>query len=339
MRDVMRYRRDLRRLEAVNAAADKVNLISSDKLRELSSINNTLYEFLLPQEQKPAEDRVVNHVILKADVRDSTTLTRTLMERGLNPASYFSLNFYDPVNKILKTYDASKVFIEGDAVILALFEREGEAGFGVSRACVLAREMIYIVRAYNEQSQKSGLPLVELGIRICFQDAAPLYLMDGSARIMISSALNESDRLSSCSKGSRRYLQNRESSFNVFTFQTVDERDTGGNLDEFLLRYNVGGININAAAFSKLSKEISLQRHEVQMPMLWGEEKVTLYSGLVPLSSGSFHSLVVREAVVPHIDASGFALKRWTERPYYEVCTQAAVYEMVEKRASAVNAD
>ncbi len=88
-----------------------------------------------------------------------------------------------------------------------------------------------------------------------------------------------------------------------------------------------------------MSKEISLQRHEVQMPMLWGAEKVTLYSGLVPLSSGSFHPLVVREATVPHIDASGFALKRWTERPYYEVCTQAAVYELVEKRASAVNAD
>jgi hypothetical protein len=339
LRDVMRYRRDLRRWEALNAAVDKVNLIGSDKLRELSAINNTLYEFLLPEEQKPAEDKVVNHVILKADVRDSTTLTRTLMERGLNPASYFSLNFYDPVNKLLKTFDATKVFIEGDAVILALFEREAETGFGVSRACVLAREMIQIVGAYNEQSQKSGLPLLELGIGICFQDAAPLYLMDGAARIMISSALNESDRLSSCSKGSRRYLQNRESLFNVFAFQTVDEQDTGGNLDEFLLRYNVGGININGAAFQKLRQEISLQRHELQMPMLWGNETVTLYSGLVPLSSGTFQPLVVREGTVPHIDASGFVFKRWTERRYYEVCTQSQVYELLEKESRAATAD
>jgi len=32
-------------------------------------------------------------VVLKADIRESTTLTRTLLEKGLNPASYFSLNF------------------------------------------------------------------------------------------------------------------------------------------------------------------------------------------------------------------------------------------------------
>ena len=42
------------------------------------------------------------------------------MERELNPASYFSLNFYDPVNKLLAKYGATKVFLEGDAIILAL---------------------------------------------------------------------------------------------------------------------------------------------------------------------------------------------------------------------------
>ena len=45
-------------------------------------------------------ERVLRHVVLKADVRDSTRLTRTMMDKGLNPASYFSLNFYDPVNKL-----------------------------------------------------------------------------------------------------------------------------------------------------------------------------------------------------------------------------------------------
>ena len=48
------------------------------------------------------------------------------MEQGLNPASYFSLNFYDPVNKLLGKYGAQKVFLEGDAIILAILEREGE---------------------------------------------------------------------------------------------------------------------------------------------------------------------------------------------------------------------
>ena len=49
--------RDLRRLEATQLRVDGVNLIATDKLRELSAINHTLYEFLLPEEQKPAEQR------------------------------------------------------------------------------------------------------------------------------------------------------------------------------------------------------------------------------------------------------------------------------------------
>src|SRR5207248_7551647 len=156
----------LRRLETLNSALDSVNLIGNEKLRELSAVNDTLYEFLLPQEQKPSEQKTLDHVVIKADIRDSTRLTRLLMERGLNPAAYFSLNFYDPVNKLLAKYGATKVFLEGDAIILALLEREGEGAFSVSRACVLAREMVQIVRAYNEESQKAGLPTLELGVGI-----------------------------------------------------------------------------------------------------------------------------------------------------------------------------
>ncbi|MGH9567106.1 MAG: hypothetical protein ACRD4I_14050, partial [Candidatus Angelobacter sp.] len=182
--DFLRYHRDLQRLEVVNEALDSVNLITTEKMRELSSMNGTLYEFLLEEEQKPAEAAVSGHVILKADVRDSTKLTRSLLERGLNPASYFSLNFYEPVNKLLAKYGASKVFLEGDAIILTLLENEGESSLSVGRTCVLAREIIAIVRGYNELLQRSGLPSLELGIGISCQNAAPLYLMDGDQRIM-----------------------------------------------------------------------------------------------------------------------------------------------------------
>lgn len=329
--DFVRYHRDLRRLEALNSAADAVNVIINEKLRELSGINNTLYEFLLPEEQKPAEDRVTHHIILKADIRDSTRLTRTLFERGLNPASYFSLNFYEPVNKLLPKYGASKVFIEGDAVILAMFEREGEASFGVARTCMLAREIIDIVRAYNEQSSRSGLPVLELGIGICYQDSPPMYLMDGSSRIMISPALNESDRLSSCSKAARRFLKNVETGFNVFLFQTVDDAAAGGTPEEFVLRHNIGGIGLSDSAFQKLQDEISLQRHQLQLPVLWGNETVILHSGLVPVAGGVFHRIILREARVPHIDARDFSLKGWTESRYFEVCASETLYQYLEK--------
>ncbi|HXB21845.1 MAG TPA: hypothetical protein VNV88_10705 [Candidatus Solibacter sp.] len=333
--DFIRYHRDYRRMDALIAAMDGINIIASDKFRELSSINNTLYECLLPEEQKRSEDKVIHHIILKADVRDSTTLTRTLMEQGLNPASYFSLNFYDPINKLLPKYDAKKVFIEGDAIILALFEREGESGQGVARTCVLAKEMIEIVTAYNERSRSAGLPSLELGLGISYQDSSPMYLMDGTQQIMISKALNESDRLSSCSKGIRKMLAHLDLRFNVFSFKTVEDDDTGGNPDEFLLRYNIGGIHINEAAFQKLRTEISLQSHDLELPLIWDTRKVRLYSGVVPIGQGLFHKIVVREGVIAHIDARDLTLKRFTDRRYYEVCTNAEIYKAVERSQAA----
>ncbi len=331
--DFMRYHRDLRRLEALNSALDSVNIISNDKLRELSSLNHLLYEFLIKEEQKPSQDRIVHHVVIKADVRDSTKVTRALCERDLNPASYFSLNFYDPVNKLLAKYGASKVFLEGDAVILALMEREGERRFAVSRACVLAREMVDIVRAYNQESQKDGLPMLELGVGIAYHDAAPMYLMDGETRIMISEALNESDRLSSCSKKARHVLPSG-APFNVYRFQLI-QASAQPDPDEPPLAYNIGGIQLNVAAFAQLQREISLQPLNIIMPPLWTGETFNLYSGLVPLDGGLFHRLVIREAKVAQIAATNFSLQRWSEVCYYEVCTNPAVYQFAGEAAAA----
>ncbi|MBZ5525202.1 MAG: hypothetical protein LAP21_23495 [Acidobacteriia bacterium] len=328
--DFTRYHRDLRRMETLLSAMDNVNVIMNDRFRELSAINNTLYEFQLPEEQKPSEDKITHHVILKADIRESTTVTRTLLDRGLNPASYFSLNFYDPISKLLPKYEAQKVFIEGDAIILGVFEREGEQGLGVARTCVLAKEIIEIVTAHNERSRAAGLPDLELGIGVSYQDSAPLYLVDGNQRIMISRALNESDRLSSCSKGLRRALEELNLLFNVFSFKTVDDENTGGNPDEFLLRYNVGGIHINEAAFRKLETEISLRSHDLKLPTIWQTGNVRLYSGVVPIAQGLFHKIVIREGFVAHIDARDFSLKQYTDRRYYEVCTNPKIYQAVD---------
>ena len=333
--DFARYHRDLRRFETLSSAMDAVNVIASERLKELSAINNTLYEFRLADEQKSGEEKVLRHVILKADIRESTTLTRTLSERGLNPASYFSLNFYEPINKLLPKYDASTVFIEGDAVILALFEREGESGLGVARACVLAKEMIGIVSAYNAQSQKQGLPALELGIGISYQDSSPMYLMYGAKRIMISKALNESDRLSSCSKDARKFVSGKSTPFNVFNLQTVQDSDTTGNPDEFVVRYNISGVTISAAAFAKLAQEISLKEHSVQLPTIWPGESVRLFSGVVPIAAGVFHKIAVREAAIPHVNAGTMTMTDWTTRKYYEVCVSQEVYDLLEKSMAA----
>jgi hypothetical protein len=334
MRDFMRYHRDLKRLDVLSSSMDMVSVVITDKLRNLSEINRTLYEFLLPEEQKPAEEQVKHHIILKADIRDSTTLTRSLFERGLNPASYFSLNFYDPVNKLLPKYQATKVFIEGDAVILALFENEGEVGVGVAKTCVLAREMISIVRAYNEQSEKANLPSLELGIGICYQDTPPMYLMDGDHRIMISKALNESDRLASCNKGARKAFAHAEPVFNVYHAQMVEDDATAGDPDEFLMKFNVGGILLSAEAFQKLRREISLETLDLDLITFFGKETVRLYSGLVPVAPDVFHRIVIREGRTPRVN-SDFTVKHWTDRRYYEICANDRIYALVEAKLKA----
>jgi hypothetical protein len=328
--DFLRYHRDMRRLEALNSALDSVNLIGNAKLRELSAVNGTLYDFLLSEEQKPAEERTLGHVIIKADIRDSSRLTRSLMDSGLNPASYFSLNFYDPVNKLLAKYGASKVFIEGDAVILALHEKEGEAGMAVSRACVLAREIVEIVRGYNELVTKSGLPPLELGVGIAYQEASPLYLMDGEKRIMISEALNESDRLSSCNKRARKAMEPLGSPFHVYAFQTVSDADAGEAAEDFVMAFNLGGIRLSPAAFEKLRAEISLELLELNLPELWGSEGFRLYRGLVGVDNDIFRKIVLRKSRVAQIDARDFKLQKWTEKSYYEVCTDPAIYSALD---------
>jgi hypothetical protein len=324
LRDFMRYHRDLRRLEALNSALDLVSVISNEKLRELSMINNTLYEFLLPEEQKPVEEKVAHHVILKADLRDSTAVTQTLVQRGLNPASYFGLNFFEPVNKLLANYGATKVFIEGDAVILCIFGRENDAGGTVARACALGREILEVVRGYNQKLETEGLPTLELGIGISYQEGAPLYLVDGDSRIMISQALNESDRLSSCSRQVRR-LVGAPGMFNVYAFQ-IDEDDR----DDMQLRYNIGGIHLAPSAFARLQQEISLEQRDLPLEILGETERVTLYAGLVPLASGTFHKIIVREGRVSTVDARTLERKASTSLRYYEVCTTAPVYGLCE---------
>jgi hypothetical protein len=338
LQDFSQYHRDLRRLEVLNSALDSINLVATEKLRELSRMNGTLYEFLLPEEQQqPEEDRVLRHVVLKADVRDSTRLTRTLMEKGLNPASYFSLNFYDPVNKLLGKYGAQKVFLEGDAIILAILEREGEPGLAVSRTCVLAREIIEIVRGYNDLMQRSGMPGLELGLGITLQESAPLYLIDGEHQIMISEALNESDRLSSCNKGARKVMESQAGPFHVYAFQATDAVE-GANPEDSIISFNLGGIRMNEAAFRKLEQEISLVPLSVKLPPSIassdkGEYK--LFSATVPVDRDIFRKIVVRASRVPRINSEDFSVQGWTERKYYEVCTDPAIYAALEKKKGA----
>ncbi|HYL87045.1 MAG TPA: hypothetical protein VE263_22670 [Candidatus Angelobacter sp.] len=327
--DFLRLRRDLRDAEHLSTCMERINLVTTEKARELSRMNNRLYECVLPEEARPAQDNVVSHVIIKADVRGSTRMTQDLLSRGLSPASHFSLNLHEPVKKLLDRYSAKKVFIEGDAIILAIFETESSVAYArpVAKACILARQILTVCNSYNEQASSSNLPALELGLGVAFQGDAPTYWTDGDSRIMISKALNLSDRLSGCAKLAKRMLTGQKTLFSVFQFLNTMEGASAEELDEFLVRYNMNGIEINEEGFQKLSEEISLDSIETKLEMPWGKQSVMLFYGEVPLGE-SVELLVIRKAIARQLMPDG-KVGGQTEHCYYEVCTSPALYDLV----------
>jgi hypothetical protein len=335
--DLMRLRRDRRNYQQVVAWMERINLVHSERARELSRANKSLYEFLHPDESRPAEDPVINHVVIKADVRGSTGITKDLLGRGMNPASHFSMNLHDPVKRMLERYGAAKVFIEGDAIILAIYETESTRATqrAVARACVLAREILAVTAAYNVRAKASDLPPLELGVGVAFQDSAPSIWMDADSRIMISRALNLSDRLSSCSKIAKRLFQANPSPFNVYLVQTLMEDVAADEGEELLVRYNLNGIELNEEGFQKLSAEIALSSMGGNFPLPWGKERVQLYFGEVPLGE-SLEPVVIRKGFVRQLLPGGKIGAQGT-RAYYEVCTDAKLLELARKRFVQAN--
>ena len=327
--DFLRLRRDLRNAEHLTACMERIHLVTTEQARELSRLNNRLYECVLQDEAKPAQDMVVSHVIIKADVRGSTKMTQDLLSRGLSPASHFSLNLHEPVKKLLDRYAAKKVFIEGDAIVLAIFETESNRAYAraVAKACILSRQMLAVCNSYNDGAVASDLPALEIGIGVAFQGSAPTYWTDGESRIMISKALNLSDRLSGCAKIAKRLLTGQKTHFSLFQFLTAMEGASAEELDEFLVRFNMNGIELNEEGFQKLSEEISLDSIETKQDMPWGKENVTLYYGEVPMGE-SVELLVLRKGFARQLLPDG-KIGVSSNHPYYEVCTSAALYDLV----------
>jgi hypothetical protein len=329
--DFMRLRRDLRDAEHLTACMERINLITAEKVRELSRLNNKLYECLLREEARPEHDQVVSHVIIKADVRGSTKMTQDLLSRGLSPASHFSLNLHEPVKRLFDRYSAKKVFIEGDAIVLAIFETEASRAYArpVARACALSRQILAVCNSYNDQAVSSQLPPLEIGIGVAFQGSAPTYWTDGESRIMISKALNLSDRLSGCAKLAKRMLSGQKTLFAIFQFLTAMEGASAEELDEFLVRYNMNGIELNEEGFAKLSEEISLETIHTALEHPWSKEEVILYYGEVPMGE-SVELLVLRRGVARELLPDG-KIGKASDHNYYEVCTNPALYELVAR--------
>jgi hypothetical protein len=207
---------------------------------------------------------------------------------------------------------------------------------------------VSLLREYNELLERSGLPPMEVGLGIAYQDSPPLYLMDGEHRIMISDAINESDRLSSCSKQVRKKIAPDAGVFQVYSVQiggggnnnNNDNASAEAGAEEMRLNYNVGGICLSEAAFRKLQREISLSPSAASLdgPGFtgpWVDEQHEFFVGTVPITNGVFRKIAIRKNRIAQVDVRDLSILRWTDRWYYEVCANPAVYAALSGEESA----
>lgn len=323
-------RRDLKLAYRAYWSMNQIRLLKEPAHIELSRNNRTLYEFVLSEERLSDQKEIRGHAILKADLRGSSRMIRELRERNLNPATHFSLNFFDPITGMLERFGAKKVFVEGDAVILAFYEYQEvpHDWLAIARAAGLARDILRVVDAQNAKNHKHGLPELELGMGIAWLAEAPAFLYDGDHEITISSAINRADRLSSCAAPLRKTAIGETLPRGVEAVlpvgQGIPQKDSGDGL----LRYNVNGIELDPLAFHKLQGELAL--HKVAMPFPQYGPHSVFYIGRYPDKRGFMQWLAVREAPVRQWVGNDVGEVDTAGRVFYEVITDAEVIETLK---------
>ena len=156
---------------------------------------------------------------------------------------------------------------------------------------------------------------------------------------MISEAINDSDRLSSCNKRVRKKLAPDAGVFQVYSVQIGGNESPDSGVEELRLNYNVGGICLSEAAFRKLQQEIALRSWNADFTGPWLDKQREFFAGTVPLANGRFRRIVIRKSRIAQVDVRDLSILRWTDRYYYEVCANPAVEADLpgEKSAAAAN--
>lgn len=335
--DFLALRRDLKLAYKTYQAMDRLRLAESSDQVTLSRANGSLWEFVSHAETLPQVRRMRAHAVVKADIRGSTRITDELVRRGLNPASHFSLNLFDPVNRLLAELGAEKLFVEGDAVILALYDYEDEAGrdaataMPVARACGMARSILRVVAMQNVLNRRHGLPELELGLGVAYSPREPHFLYDDGRRIMISGAINTADRLSACTAALRHGgVHPPGSGHRAMLVKPAGPRATGG---EELLSWNINGILLEQQAFFQLQREMPLRQTLLAVP---GDENGLYFVGRYKDLAGRSRRLAVRCARVLTWDGSRLGPPDAEHQHYFEVIADESVMAGLRQDFAAV---
>jgi hypothetical protein len=143
---------------------------------------------------------------------------------------------------------------------------------------------------------------------------------------MISSAINQADRLSSCDKLLHKIFKSQNDVFNLFVFENESEEITEIATDDSTYRYNVNGIELNEDGFNKIAKEINLQTF-IYPPE--NDQSMKFYAGKVPLVNGNYQRIAIREAVIHKVQPNALDVTGKISKKYYEVCTHHKIYNSI----------
>ena len=64
------------------------------------------------------------------------------------------------------------------------------------------------------------------------------------------------------------------------------------------------------------------------------DEQCELFAGTVPIANGVFRKIVIRKNRIAQVDVRDLSILRWTDRWYYEVCANPAVYAALQGEKS-----
>ncbi len=328
--DFSAYRRDFQLYLATQEAVSNIRLLYAEREIITARLNRRLYEFPTPDEVAIGAEAVAGHVILKADLRGSTQITEQLVRRELNPATYFSHNFYEPITALTNHYHGEKIFIEGDAMILMFLETADprRERLAVASACGLAVRLLEMVARGNERNASYVLPPLELGIGITYQAGSPTYVFDGTTRIVISPAINRADRLSSSAAGLRKHIAPHLHAPRVAVFKAINGSDDLDSKQPLELVYNVDGVALEPAAFAQLAEELPL-RCVLDVPDGLGDGE--LFAAPWPFHTDKHRQLVIRRAEVCMLNE---ALAQEPDAPqacFFEVIAAPALLEALER--------
>lgn len=328
--DFLRLRRDLKLAYKTFEAMDQIRILIDEDDINLSRTNGLLYAFKLDDDQT-ANQQVRSHVILKADLRGSTRITSELKAKKLNPATHFSQNFFNPINEFLSDFDARKVFVEGDAVILSFMEYVGSRGRRqcVSLACGMAMRILEVVNKQNVLNRRYGLPELELGLGIAYCDEDPAFLYDEDRQIMISPAINLADRLSSCAAVLRKGKFSASGRpFRVEVLTPARQADLPAESKTDVLRFNVNGIELDTEAFAKLKGELVL--HRIDLKVEGRHER--FHVGRYPDRTDRMNWLIVREATMLIWQDGDISGRQDAHRRFYEVVVDQKMITLIRSK-------